>query len=159
MKRIMIIIAGFLLLTPLALVSTARATPPSNAHSTALGRIHLRPFHERSHGFTISSNHPTDVVVLTTTIKPGGSTGWHSHPGPAFIVVVRGTLTVYDGNDPACTPHRYGPGTGFLDPGFGHVHIARNEGSTPVTVVQTYLDVPPGGSPRIDEPAPGNCPF
>jgi len=29
----------------------------------------------------------------------------------------------------------------------------------PVTVVQTYLNVPPGGSPRIDEPAPGNCPF
>jgi hypothetical protein len=39
------------------------------------------------------------------------------------------------------------------------VHIARNEGKTPVTVVQTYLNVPPGGSPRIDAPAPGNCPF
>jgi hypothetical protein len=38
-------------------------------------------------------------------------------------------------------------------------HIARNEGATPVTVVQTYLNVPPGGSPRIDAPAPGNCPF
>jgi hypothetical protein len=90
------------------------------------------------------------VVVLTTTIYPGGSTGWHSHPGPAFIVVIRGTLTVYDGDDPTCTPHRYGPGTGFVDPGFGHLHIARNEGTTPVTVVQTYLNVPPGGSPRIE---------
>jgi quercetin dioxygenase-like cupin family protein len=139
MKRIIIIIiGGLLLLTPLALAGAAQATPPSNSHSTQLGRIHLGPFHERSHGFTISSSHPTDTVVLTTTIDPGGSTGWHSHPGPAFIVVVRGTLTLYDGNDP---------------------HIARNEGNTPVTVVQTYLDVPPGGSPRIDEPAPGNCPF
>jgi len=36
-----------------------------------------------------------------------------------------GTRTVYDGNDPTCTPHVYGPGTGVLDPGFGHVHIAR----------------------------------
>ena len=160
MKRIiLIIIAGFLLLTPLMVASAARATPPSNSHSTPLGRIHLGPFHERSHSFAISSSHPTDTVVLTTTIDPGGSTGWHSHPGPAFIVVVRGTLTLYDGNDPTCAPHSYGPGTGFLDPGFGHVHIARNEGTTPVTVVQTYLDVPPGGSPRIDEPAPGNCPF
>jgi len=43
--------------------------------------------------------------------------------------------------------------------GFGHVHIARNEGTTPVTVVQTYLNVPPGGSPRVEAPAPGNCPF
>lgn len=126
--------------------------------STTLGRISLNPFREGSHGFKISSRHPADAVVLTTTIYPGGSTGWHSHPGPAFIVVIRGTLTVYDGNDPTGTPNRYGPGGGYLDPGFGHVHIACNQGTTPVTVVQTYLNVPPGGSPRIDEPAPGNCP-
>ena len=158
MKR-MIVLAGFLLLTASTLVGVAQATPPSNAHSTPLGRIHLGPFHERSHSFAISSSHPTDTVVLTTTINPGGSTGWHSHPGPAFIVVTQGTLTLYDGDDPTCTPHRFGPGTGFLDPGFGHVHIARTEGTTPVTVVQTYLNVPPGSSPRIDAPAPGNCPF
>ena len=116
-----------------------------------------RPVPRNSHGFKVSSKHPTDVVVLTTTISPGGSTGWHTHPGPAFIVVIRGTLTVYHGNDPTCTPHRHGPGTGFLDPGFGHVHIARNEGATPVTVVQTYLNVPPGGSPRIDAPHPATA--
>jgi Cupin domain len=120
-KRI-IIIAGFLILGSLALAGVAQATPPSNLTSTTLGRISLGPFHESSHGFKISSRHPTDVVVLTTTINPGGSTGWHSHPGPAFIVVIRGTLTVYDGDDPTCAPHRYGPGTGFLDPGFGHAH-------------------------------------
>ena len=159
MKRVIIIIIGFLLLSSSTLVGVASATPPSGAHSAPLGRISLGPYHETSPGFKIFSRNPTDTVVLTTTIEPGGSTGWHSHPGPAFIVVVRGTVTLYDGNDPACTPHRYGPGTGFLDPGFGHVHIARNEGNRPVTVVQTYLDVPPGGSPRIDEPAPGNCPF
>jgi transposase len=96
MKRIIIILAGFLLLTSLTLVGVAQATPPSNLKSTTLGRIHLGPFHESSHGFTISSRHPTDTVVLTTTINPGGSTGWHSHPGPAFIVVIRGTLTVYE---------------------------------------------------------------
>jgi quercetin dioxygenase-like cupin family protein len=160
MKRIIIIIiGGFLLLTPLTLAGAARATPPSNSHSTTLGRISLGPYHDTSPDFKIFSKDATDTVVLTTTINPGGSSGWHSHPGPAFIVVIQGTETVYDGNDPTCTPHRYGPGTGFLDPGFGHVHIARNEGTTPVIVVQTYLDVPPGGSPRIDEPAPGNCPF
>ena len=159
MKRIVIILAGVLFLAPLTLAGVAWATPPSGATSTTLGRISLGPFRESSHGFKISSRQPADVVVLTTTIYPGGSTGWHSHPGPAFIVVIRGTLTVYDGDDPTSMPHRYGPGAGFLDPGFGRVHIARNEGATPVTVVQTYLHVPPGGSPRIDAPAPGNCPF
>ena len=160
MKRIVVIIAGLFLLTPLTLAGVAWATPPSSLTSTTLGRISLGPFHESSHGFKISSRHRTDTVVLTTTIDPGGSTGWHSHPGPAFIVVTAGTLTVYDGDDPACTPHTYGPGTGFLDAGLGHVHIARNESSgTAVTVVQIYLNVPPGGSQRIDEPVPGNCPF
>ena len=160
MKRIVIILAGFLLLTSSMLVGVAQATPPSGiTSSTPLGRISLGPYHETSPSFKIFSNAPTDTVVLTTTIAPGGSTGWHSHPGPAFIVVTSGTLTVYDGNDPACTPHQYGQGSGFFDPGFGHVHLARNEGTVPVTEVVTYLNVPPGGSPRIDAPAPGNCPF
>ena len=159
MKRLIIVLAGCLFLAPLALAGVAQATTPSGTTTTTLGRISLGPYHETSPGFKIFAKDPTDTVVTTTTIAPGGSTGWHSHPGPAFIVVTQGTLTVYDGNDPACTPHVYGPGTGFLDPGFGHVHIARNEGTTPVTVVQTYLNVPPGGSPRIDAPAPGNCPF
>lgn len=158
MKRIVIL--GFLLLAAAVVAGVASATPPSGPPPTTLGRISLPPYHEKSPSFKIFSKHRTDTVVLTTTFPPGGSTGWHSHPGPAFIVVTQGTLTVYDGNDPTCTPHRYSAGTGFLDPGFGHVHIARNESATQtVTVVQTYLNVPPGGSPRIDEPAPGNCPF
>ena len=159
MKRIVIILAGVLFLAPLTLAGVAWATPPSGVTSTTLGRISVAPFHDSSPSFKIFSNAPTDAVVLTTTIAPGGSTGWHSHPGPAFIVVTSGTITVYDGNDPACTPHRSGPGSGFFDPGFGHVHLARNEGTVPVTEVVTYLNVPPGGSPRIDAPAPGNCPF
>src|SRR5262245_11857484 len=110
MKRIVIIIAGFLLSVPLTLVGVAWATPPSGVTSTTLGRISLGPYHAGEDSFQIESENPTDTVVLTTMIAPGGSTGWHSHPGPAFIVVTQGTLTVYDGNDPACTPHRYGPG-------------------------------------------------
>ena len=146
MKRILIII-GFLLLASSTLVGVASATPPSGANPTTLGRISLGPYHETSPGFKIFSRNPTDTVVLTTTIDPGGSTGWHSHPGPAFIVVTQGTLTVYDGNDPACTPHVYGPGTGFLDPGFGHVHLAMElrvpVDAQPVTAQAGFISVIP----------------
>jgi Cupin domain len=163
MRRITL--RGALLCAVLALVSfgigsgVALGTSPSGVVSTVLGRATLGPFHDYSPDFKIQSKNTTDVVTLQQTVAPGGSTGWHSHPGPAFIVVAAGTLTLYDGDDPTCTPHTYGPNQGFLDPGFGHVHIARNEGTTEVVVYATYLNVPVGASPRIDAPAPGNCPF
>jgi quercetin dioxygenase-like cupin family protein len=108
---------------------------------------------------------PIDVVDQTLTIQPGGTiqpvghTGWHSHPGPALAVIKSGTLTLYDGDDPNCEPHAYNAGQAFVDRGGGHVHIARNEGTTPVEVSVTYL-TPVGAGPRTDvTPAPGNCEF
>jgi ribosomal protein L25 (general stress protein Ctc) len=39
------------------------------------------------------------------------------------------------------------------------VRILRNEGTVPAVVYVTWL-VPVGANPiRVDEPAPGNCPF
>ena len=75
------------------------------------------------------------------------------------VVVSAGTLTLYRANDPKCRPHEFPAGTSFIDPGRGNVHIARNEGATPVELYATYLDVPVGGSFRIDAPDPGNCSF
>jgi hypothetical protein len=48
-------------------------------------------------------------------------------------------------------------GQGYLDVG-DHAHIARNETALAATNIVTYL-APPGVALRIDEPAPGNCPF
>ena len=58
----------------------AQATAPSGVTSTTLRRISLGPYHQTSAGFMLIAKGPTDTVV-TTTIAPGGSTGWHSHPG------------------------------------------------------------------------------
>ena len=90
---------------------------------------------------------------------PVPSTGWHSHPGHSLIVVTAGTLTAYEGDDPTCTPHVYTVGMGFVDPGGGHVHIIRNEGSVVAQTIAVQL-IPTGQPRRIDIPtAPGNCPF
>jgi len=99
----------------------------------------------------------SQVVLQDLTFAPGGHTGWHSHPGPVVITVKTGTLTYYDGTG-RCVGHVYPAGTSFIDPG-GRVHIARNEGTVPATTSVVYFGVPPDGLPRIDEPAPGNCPF
>ncbi|GLY47573.1 hypothetical protein [Lentzea sp. NBRC 102530] len=38
----------------------------------------------------------TQYVLREITIAPGGSTGWHYHPGPVKGVVTKGVLTHYD---------------------------------------------------------------
>jgi len=101
-----------------------------------------------------------DTIVQQVTVQPGGFTGWHSHPGPAIVVVAQGTFTYYDGDDPTCTGFPYGPGETFVDLGQGHVHSARNEGTEVVTVYVTYFDVPATViSPFIPAEDPGFCPF
>lgn len=101
----------------------------------------------------------SDAVVQHLTIAPGGHTGWHSHHGPVVVVVAAGTLTMYQGADAKCRPHEVPTGTSFIDPGRGNVHIARNEGATPVELYATYLDVPVGANVRIDAADPGHCSF
>lgn len=101
-----------------------------------------------------------DTVVQQIVVEPRGHTGWHSHPGPAIALVKSGTLTLYDGDDPACLARNYSAGQAFIDSGQGHVHLGANLSATqPVEVWVTYLDVPPGASPRVDQPDPNNCPF
>jgi len=101
---------------------------------------------------------PYDAVTQQITIAPGGHTGWHTHPGNAIAIIKSGTLTVYEGDDPDCAPHAYNAGDVYIDPGHGHVHIGRNEGTAPLEILVTYVDVPAGGGAvRIDQPNPGNC--
>lgn len=100
-----------------------------------------------------------DTVMQQITIAPGGTTGWHSHPGPVVVLVTSGAMSFYDSEDPSCTAKTYTVGTAFIDSGQGHVHIARNEGSDNLVLWATYFDVPPAQPFRIDAPNPGNCPF
>lgn len=77
-------------------------------------------------------------------IAPNSALGWHTHPGPAFVAVVKGTLGYQREVQGECVTTWYEAGTGFMDPGFGEVHrgIARGDG------FESYaLFVTPSGSP------------
>jgi quercetin dioxygenase-like cupin family protein len=100
----------------------------------------------------------SDLYVQDNTWQPGGTTGWHTHPGASLIIVTQGTVTAYEGDDPDCTPHVYTVGQTLVDPGGGHVHLIRNETDAVAKTVAVQL-VPHGPMRRIDAPAPGNCPF
>ena len=99
----------------------------------------------------------TSVHMLENRIAPGGTFGWHSHPGPSLVVVKTGALTLYLADDPTCTGLVVPAGKGFVDNG-GDVHVVRNVGSVETIVYVTSL-VPEGFGRRIDELAPPQCGF
>jgi mannose-6-phosphate isomerase-like protein (cupin superfamily) len=137
----------------LAIAVPAAATPGSDI----TGPIIARGLADQK--IKTRGNQPYDVVVQHITIQPGGYTGWHTHPGSAIAVVTTGTLTIYDADDATCTGRDFDAGEVYLDPGYGHVHLGRNEGTTPLEIYVTYIDVPIGGGVREDAPDPGKCSF
>jgi quercetin dioxygenase-like cupin family protein len=99
----------------------------------------------------------SDVYVIRNTWPVGAHSGWHTHPGPSLITVISGELTVYDADDPTCTPTVYHAGESFTDVGCGDVHLIRNEG-TVCAVNMVVQIVPAGAGRRIDADQPANCP-
>jgi len=98
-----------------------------------------------------------DVVVSKITVVPGGSSGWHSHPGGAIAIVQQGELTLYESVGNHCDVTTYTQGQSFVERPSDVVN-AVNTGSTDFIVVATFPGVPVGGSSRIDRPNPGTCP-
>lgn len=101
---------------------------------------------------------PSDLYVQNNVLAPGGTTGWHTHPGHSLITVTAGAVTAYEGDDPACAPHVYTAGMGFVDPGGGHVHVLRNEGAAEARTVAVQL-LPAGAPRRVDAAPNPACPF
>jgi quercetin dioxygenase-like cupin family protein len=101
---------------------------------------------------------PSDLYIQNNVWSPGGSTGWHTHPGHSLIIVTAGTVTAYEGDDPACTPHFYTAGMTFVDPGGDHVHLVRNEGGIEARGYAVQL-IPADASRRIDAAANLACGF
>ena len=139
---------------------TLPATPPSKVTPTEYGVGQLQSFATTGRigawAAAMNVKGASDLHVLSNQIAPGGSFGWHSHPGPSFVIVKSGTATVYFGADSTCRPQRFRAGQGFVDRGL-QVHAVRNEGKVNlVTVVVSFT--PRGAMRRIDEAKPGNCP-
>jgi|SRR5215211_4167413 len=152
------------LLTVLA--GTAQATPSSNivsatvvARASFVDPVDVKFKIDEGHQEVLQAPDLLETVMQQIVIGPGGSTGWHSHPGPVVVLIKAGSLTFYSSEDPTCTPHTYSAGQAFIDRGQGHVHLARNLGGQNVELWVTYFDVPVGGPFRLDAANPGNCGF
>ena len=132
-------------------VGPSTATPPSDLTNIALARGT-----DTSHG-SLRLKFGTDVAMAQITVQPGGSAGWHSHPGGAIIVVQQSTITVYSAEHGRCKTKTYSAGEAFIERP-GEVDNVLNNGTVPYVLYVTFPRVPPGGSARTDEPDPGTCP-
>ena len=57
----------------------------------------------------------SDVARAQITVNPGGSSGWHSHPGGAIIVVQHGSLKVYRSVGGQCHTRTNAAGQAFVE--------------------------------------------
>ena len=161
MKRQRTRIALAFALGLLAVAGAALATPGVGV----LGTVHARGTDadeinvHSADGIKLKTHGPIDFVTQQITIAPGGTTGWHSDPGPVLVTVKSGALTIVYADDTTCAGRTYTAGQSFVDRGDETVHTALNLGTTPVELWATYFVPGAPGSPfRLDAPDPG-CDF
>ena len=81
-------------------VGTVLATTSTTPKASILGQAEFSDFDLNSHTIPADVWHAivhtqgqSDLYVVDNSIPHGTTTGWHSHPGPSWVLVVRGTVT------------------------------------------------------------------
>jgi hypothetical protein len=63
-----------------------------------------------------------DTFLQHQRLEPNQAAGFHTHAGPVFISVARGSLTSVDSVRGTCRRRTFIADQGFVDQGQGHVH-------------------------------------
>jgi quercetin dioxygenase-like cupin family protein len=102
-----------------------------------------------------SDKAPVNVGSGTQTFAPGAFSGWHSHSGPGWVVIVSGTAT---NEQPEGCFTSYPAGSVIFEAGPADVHNLRNLSATDTMVLRTWFFLPVGVPSRIDQqPLSGAC--
>jgi quercetin dioxygenase-like cupin family protein len=137
-----------------AFTHTANASPATGFTTTTLATGNLNaPVRVRHDGVRLATKDDTDVRVQQVEIAPGGSSGWHHHPGIVLVVVSSGSVTFWDEH---CNKTNYGPGlpngATFIE---SSDHAGQVTSAAGATNYATYIV--PKGTPsvfRIEDVAP-----
>jgi quercetin dioxygenase-like cupin family protein len=139
---------------------TVLATPPSGQSTTTLARAPFEPLDIKAKSdpagiwkAKLKTHGVSDLYVIDNTFQPGGTSGWHSHPGPSLIFVVSGTITNTMSMHGQCMSQDYSAGAGFVDAGGDHLHKISNNGQVAARTIAVQF-LPTGATRRIDEDAP-----
>lgn len=102
------------------------------------------------HNVVLHIKGPTDVLTTDLIFQPGGTTGWHMHPGPVVVTVKKGALTEIHSNG-CMTVHT--EGSAFFEKA-DEVHNVVNQTGGVTEVYATFLS-PTGAPPLIAASDPG----
>jgi quercetin dioxygenase-like cupin family protein len=157
MRRIIVPVILALVMAALALVvGAALATTPKGVTPTPLTRATLGTFEAEHNSIEVESERTSaDFALAKVVIEPGGTTGWHHHPGVALVSVNSGAVTEYDKN---CNKSVYKAGEGFVETK-GEVHVVRNQGKANAVLYVTFIaptKTPADGLVLLD-PKPKGC--
>ncbi len=132
---------------------TAIATSASGFVGTPLSRVTMsEPVHFNTGAVKFQTKAAVDVATATVTVAPGGTSGWHSHPGIVIVSVKTGSVTRYD---QTCAGTVHGAGTAFVETAGDGPGMVLNLSPTDVAVLYVTYVVPTGAALRIDEANPG----
>jgi hypothetical protein len=138
----------------------ALATPPVGLTSELLARGAAGEFriHDESMGLKMEARRDTDVAVVRATLAPGGTTGWHGHPGPSIVIVKTGTLTMREPRHRdhghhhrgwrRCSEQTFTSGSAFVHPEDEHEFV--NDAGVATEFIVVYL-VPAGATPLLND--------
>ena len=115
--------------------------------------------HDESLDLHLRARQDTDVAIVKATLDPGGSTGWHGHPGQSIVIVKSGTLTMIEPRGHhrhRCSEREFTAGQAFPHPEDAHNFENR---TTEVTEFWVVYMVPAGATPLLNDVAtvPEQC--
>src|SRR5215212_2433542 len=84
---------------PSSTLPTLRELTATVFNKGSLTRATLGNFEAENQGIEVESQSTSaDFALAKLVIEPGGTTGWHHHPGVALVSVNSGSVTEYDKN-------------------------------------------------------------
>lgn len=111
-------------------------------------------FAEESRGTIVNNlNDTSTLVTAKVDWAPGGSSGWHYHPGVVLIHMVDGEIEVTWERD--CIPRTYEKGDAWYDPGM--VHNADNASDEDQAQAYVMFLGIPDGEPATIWVEPRDC--
>jgi len=130
------------------------ATAPVGLTAKVLAKGTLAtPAEMEALGIQFSTERSTDLYIQQVDIAPGGSSGWHEHPGLVLVAVATGAVIVHVG---CKAGQQFSAGQTFTEPPLTPM-LVENASSTAPAQNFAAVVVPTGTAARIELPGAPVC--